>query len=93
MCAACGEAYVYPVTWAESGPADWWLLLRCGSCGESRDIVVSNAMAAEYDSRLDAEMSAIHAAANRLQHEALAGDADTLAAALRLDLLGADDFR
>jgi hypothetical protein len=46
LCPKCGKEFVYPVTWTESGPAAWWLLL-----------------------------------------------AETLSAALRLDLLGADDFR
>ena len=48
---------------------------------------------AEYDSQLDEGMSAINRAADRLSREALAAEADTLGAALRRDLLGADDFR
>jgi hypothetical protein len=23
LCSECGEGFVYPVTWTESGPADW----------------------------------------------------------------------
>lgn len=82
-----------PIKWAESGAADWWLLLRCGECGTSREVVASNAVVAAYDSRLDEGMIAINQAADRLAREALAAEADTLVTALDLDLLGADDFR
>jgi hypothetical protein len=92
-CADCGEAFVYPVTWSESGPGDWSLLLRCGACGASRDVVASNAAVAEYEGQLDADMAAINRAAERLEREAIAAAADSFAAALELDLLGADDFR
>jgi hypothetical protein len=93
LCRDCGERFVYPVTWSESGPADWWLLLRCGSCGASRDVIASNAAVDEYDRQLDEEMAVINAAADRLEREALAAEADNFATALELDLLGADDFR
>jgi hypothetical protein len=93
LCGACGEPFVSPMKWSESGPADWWLLLRCGSCGSSREVVASNATVAAYDSRLDEGMMAINRAADQLAHEALAAEADTIATALDLDLLGADDFR
>jgi hypothetical protein len=93
LCGVCGAEFVCPVRWSESGPADWWLLLRCGECGTSREVVASNAAVAEYDSQLDDGMRDINAAAERLVREALAAEADTLSAALRRDLLGADDFR
>jgi hypothetical protein len=84
---------VYPVTWSESGPADWWLLLRCGSCGASRDVVASNAAVADYDRQLDEGMTVINAVAERLSREALAAEADSFATALQMDLIAADDFR
>src|SRR4051812_49853614 len=72
LCSACGEAFVFPVTWTESGPDDWWLLLRCGGCGTSRNGVASNADVAEYDSLLDEGVAEINSYADRLQREALA---------------------
>jgi transcription elongation factor Elf1 len=93
LCRDCGETFVYPVTWSESGPADWWLLLRCGGCGASRDVVASNAAVDAYDRQLDEEMAVINAAAERMEREVLAAEADNFATALELDLLGADDFR
>jgi transcription elongation factor Elf1 len=93
LCGACGEAFVCPVTWSESGPGDWWLVLRCGSCGKSREVVASNAAVAAYDSLLDDGMREINIAAERLAREAIAAEADTLGAALARGLLTADDFR
>jgi hypothetical protein len=93
LCGHCGEAFVCPVTWSESGPADWWLLLRCGACGASREVVASNAAVAEYDGHLDSGMQEINAAAERLAREALAAQAEVFRTALRRNLLTADDFR
>ena len=93
LCPTCGEGFVYPVQWTESGSAEWWLLLRCGACGEWRDVVASNYAVAAFDRLLDEEMDVIKAAAEKLERESLAAAADTFGTALRLDLLGADDFR
>jgi hypothetical protein len=93
LCPECGEGFVYPVSWTESGLADWWLHLRCGGCGSTRDVVASNHSVAAFDRKLDCEMKMIEAAAERLAHESFSAQADSFGAALRLDLLGADDFR
>ena len=53
LCRECGEDFVYPVTWTESGTDAWWLLLRCGACGVWRDVVASNAAVAAFDRVLD----------------------------------------
>ena len=79
LCPTCGEGFVYPVQWTESGSADWWLLLRCGACGEWRDVVASNYAVAAFDRLLDEEMDVIKAAAEKLERESLAAAADTSA--------------
>ena len=92
-CPECGTDFVYPITWTESGPADWWLLLRCGQCGVRRDVVASNLVVAEFDRVLDEELERIRYEADRLERESLRAQADSFGTALRLDLLTADDFR
>ena len=92
-CSECDEEFVYPVSWGESGPSEWWLHLRCGACGASREVVASNYVVEAFDRQLDGEMEMIEAAADRLARESLLAEADTFGAALRLDLLTADDFR
>jgi len=93
LCFECGQGFVYPVSWTELGRADWSLHLRCGACGASRDVVASNCAVEAFDRQLDREMEMIEAAADRLEHESFLAEADTFGAALRLDLLSADDFR
>ena len=93
LCRECGEDFVYPVTWTESGPDAWWLLLRCGGCGTWRDVVASNMAVAAFDRVLDEDSAEIELAAERLGRESLRDEADSLGTALRLDLIGADDFR
>jgi hypothetical protein len=92
-CPACGADFVHPITWTESGPADWWLLLRCGECGTRRDVVASNLVVAEFDRVLDEELDRIKLTADRLERETLRAQADSFGTALRMDLLTADDFR
>jgi hypothetical protein len=93
VCPECGEEFVYPVTWTESGPADWWLLLRCGACDEWRDVVASNVAVEAFDRTLDAEMAEIRATAEQLERESFSAQAESFETAMRLDLLSADDFR
>jgi hypothetical protein len=93
LCPRCGEGFVHPVTWTESGPAHWWLLLRCGGCGGWRDVIATNQAVAAFDRLLDEHMDAIRTAADKLARESLSAQADAFGAALRLDLLTADDFR
>jgi hypothetical protein len=92
-CRNCRANFVYPVTWTESGPTDWWLLLRCGGCDSWRDVVATNDEVAVFDRILDAGMESIRAAAERLDRELMSAEAEVLAKALRMDLLGAEDFR
>jgi hypothetical protein len=92
-CPECGEEFVYPITWTESGPAHWWLLLRCGGCGTRRDVVASNPVVAEFDRVLDEDLDRIRSEADRLERESLMAQADRFRTALRMDLLTADDFR
>ena len=92
-CPECKTDFVCPITWTESGPADWWLLLRCGQCGVRRDVIASNLVVAEFDRVLDEELERIRSEADRLERESLRAQADSFGTALRLDLLTADDFR
>ena len=92
-CPECGEGFVYPVTWTEWGPGEWLMLLRCGGCGASQDVVAGNEAAEAFDLLLDEQRAVIRAAAERLEREALAAQAENFVTALRLDLVRADDFR
>jgi hypothetical protein len=84
---------VHPVTWTEWGREAWLVFLRCGGCGRSRDVVATNAEVALFDRMLDRDMELMAETADRLELECFSAQAETFRAALRLDLLSADDFR
>jgi hypothetical protein len=91
-CTACGADYVYPVEWSPHDGESWWMLLRCGACGASREETVPDSEAELYDRELERAERRMRRAADRLSQERLAEQADSFATALRLDLIGAEDF-
>ena len=62
VCPACSSDFVIPTDWAEQDGATWWIRLRCGECGASREVVVPHAAAQRYDHDLNRGMEPIAAA-------------------------------
>jgi len=91
-CPACGTDFVHPLVWSPHDDDHWWMVLRCGGCAEIRERVVPDAEADLFDLELDRAQEMIRASANRLGRESMAEDARAFAAALRRDLICADDF-
>lgn len=91
-CTCCGSDYVSPVDATEQGETDWWIRLRCGRCGETREVVVKQDVADRYDRALDRTSAAIAFNLRRLERERMAADVEAFVTALRLDLLDAADF-
>ena len=91
-CTACGSNYVHPVEWSPNDGKSWWMLLRCGACGTSREETVSDSDAELYDRELDRAEHRMRRAAERLSQERLAAQAESFATARELDLIGAADF-
>jgi hypothetical protein len=91
-CTACGAAFVHPVEWNPCDDQHWWMLLRCGSCGAVRETKVTDEAAALYDRELTRAERGMRRTADQIHRELQAQHADAFAAALRLDLIGVDDF-
>jgi hypothetical protein len=91
-CPECGADFVYPVEWSPNDGSTWWMLLRCGACGTTREETVPDADAERYDRELDLAEYHIRLAAERLSKELLEEQAERFATALELDLIGAEDF-
>lgn len=91
-CDVCDADFVHPVEWSPEGDEHWWMLLRCGACGTSREATVPDAEAAQYDRELDRAEHGMQRMADRLSRERLAEQADAFATALELDLIGVEDF-
>jgi len=92
-CSACGADFVHPVEWSPHGEDEWWMLLRCGACGDTRERTVPDTEAERYDRELDQAEYRMERTAERLSRERLAEQAESFATALELDLIGAEDFR
>jgi hypothetical protein len=91
-CSACGADFVHPVEWSPNKGGTWWMLLRCGACGATREETVPDAEAERYERELDMAEHRMKRAADRLSAELLKHQADAFATALELDLIGAEDF-
>jgi hypothetical protein len=91
-CPECGADFVHPVEWSPNDGGTWWMLLRCGACGASREETVPDGDAERYDRELDRAEHRMRLAAERLSRERLEEQADRFATALELDLIGAEDF-
>jgi hypothetical protein len=91
-CSACGSNHVHPVEWSPHNSDHWWMRLRCGSCGASREATVQDTDAELFDCELDRAQDSIRRDADRLSRERLAAEADAFATALELDLISAEDF-
>jgi hypothetical protein len=83
---------VHPVEWSPNDGGTWWMLLRCGACGATREEIVPDEEAERYDRELDSAEHRMRLAAERLSKELLEEQADRFATALELDLIGAEDF-
>jgi hypothetical protein len=91
-CSACGADFVHPVEWSPNDGGTWWMLLRCGACGTSREETVPDEEAERYDRELDLAEHRMRRAADELGKELLEEQADSFVTALRLDLIGVEDF-
>ena len=91
-CACCASDFVSPVDAAERGETEWWIRLRCGKCGETREVVVSQDTADRYDRALDRTSEPIVSNLRRIERERMAADVEAFTTALRLDLFDAADF-
>jgi hypothetical protein len=91
-CTECGADFVHPVEWSPNDGGTWWMLLRCGACGASREATVPDDEAERYDQELDMAEYRMKRAADQLGKELLEAEADSFATALRLDLIGVEDF-
>jgi transcription elongation factor Elf1 len=69
ICLSCGADSVIPTDWDQREGAAWWIRLRCGECGSSREVVVSAAVADRYDAELDRGMHEIARGLDRLERE------------------------
>ena len=92
ICPVCKRDFVQPVSWEPAGEAAWWMFLRCGECGMSREVAVSNADADRFERALHARASVLASQVRMLEEERLSAEIDAFARALEKDVIDADFF-
>jgi hypothetical protein len=68
------------------------MFLRCGECGMSREVAVSNADADRFERALHARASVLADQVRQLEEERLSAEIDAFARALHNDVIDADFF-
>src|SRR3712207_1388475 len=91
-CPVCGRDFVQPVSWEPANETQWWMFLRCGECGMSREVTVTNEEADRFERALHARASVLAAQVRKLEEERLSAQIDAFADALDRDLIDADFF-
>jgi hypothetical protein len=92
VCADCGNHLVNPVDWHEADESSWWVRLRCGACGRTREGLFSDADVHRLERDLAPGVRAINEEVAKLDRERMEREADTFSAALERDLIGPADF-
>lgn len=91
-CMHCHCDFVAPLDWEPVRESGWWMLLRCGGCGLSREVTVSNTIAERFDEELARQARQIRRAADRLELERMESEVDAFAAALEHGFIEPADF-
>ena len=91
-CRACGASIVNPMDWHEADESTWWVLLRCGACSHSREVILTDEQARQFDRDLQPGLRAIERIIDDLDHQRMRYEVEIFADALARDLISASDF-
>jgi hypothetical protein len=91
LCPLCGRDFVVAVDGSE-GHESWLMVLRCGACGEIRNVIASDEEVEALCEEIDAGLGSIAAGAERMHRDRREAEIAIFAAALARDLISVDDF-
>lgn len=92
VCASCGGGHVHPIDWTEESHERWRIALRCPDCEQAFEDVVGRRAVERLDDELDRAAAALLRDYTELVRTNMSEEADLLARALALDLIGPEDF-
>ena len=90
--AIAARRVVNPVDWHESDESHWWVRLRCGACGWSREVIITDDEAKRLERDLAPGLREIETTVAGLDRERMLQEAEIFIAALDRDLIGPADF-
>lgn len=92
ICFHCGGELAHPVDWAEAGPGQWRILLRCPECEATREGVFEQTAVEALDDELDRAAGSLLSDLQRVTHANMAEEIDLFVRALEADLIVPSDF-
>jgi hypothetical protein len=92
VCFYCAGELVHPVDWAEAGPEQWRILLRCPDCEATREGVFEQTAVESLDDELDRAAGALLSDLQRVTHANMAEEIELFIRALDADLILPCDF-
>jgi hypothetical protein len=92
-CGSCSSPFVHPVQAAAVAGDSWQIDLRCAECEAWTSRICDAADTDDLDRELDRASDEIAAELSRMVRVHMEEWADRFLNALRLDLIGPDDFR
>jgi hypothetical protein len=78
--------------WETADDDHWLIQLRCGECGEWREVLATNDEASAFDVLLDRQCAEIARALRVIELEEMRAGLDAFVGALDRDLIDASDF-
>jgi hypothetical protein len=95
ICPDCGSGLVQPTSWEqqESNRHHWRVWRRCPECEWVSEDVYDEVAVDAYDEQLDLGSHELAGELRALEHANMSEMTEAFVAALRRDLIGADDFR
>jgi hypothetical protein len=92
LCLECDSTLVYPVSWEESGPENWSVMLHCPNCDIYREGVFTQETVEQFDEELDRGADALARDYKRLMRANMAEEIERFSGALTANAVLPEDF-
>jgi transcription elongation factor Elf1 len=93
ICDSCKSDFVSPITWNYLGDEKFWMLIRCGECELSKEIIVTQSVADSYEKNLEETAKPIDYRKSVMKAEREEQEAQDLIQKVLSGEITADDFK
>lgn len=93
-CPRCKQSFVCPIQdeCHETGTDHWFIVTRCGGCGDVQERLITQARANEFDNDLAVYERKVHSTLMGLMRARFEEEIDRFARALEADAIMPEDF-
>jgi hypothetical protein len=93
VCFHCAGELVYPLDWAEEGPAAWRVMLRCPECEATREGVFEQSDVEILDDEMDRATGSLLSDLRHMTHTNMSEEIEFFVRALHADVIVPSDFQ